>query len=143
MGDKKMRAVQRNHPALRTHCTPVPDGEDVSHTVEQMKHVMSDWGGLGLAACQINITQRIICIKVGGFKQTIINPAIVKEYGGFHTAKEGCLSFGIDTALMVRYKQIILEGFGVDWQPVRFKLKNLAARVVQHEVDHLNGVTIL
>lgn len=138
-----MRAVQRNHPALRTHCTPVAKGQDVTGTVEQMKQVMSDWGGVGLAACQINVCQRIIVIKVGGFKQTIVNPVIVKQYGGLHTAKEGCLSFGTDTKLMVRYKQIIVEGFAVDWQPLRFKLKGLRARVVQHEVDHLNGVTIL
>ena len=138
-----MRAIQSPHPSLRTHCTPVAEGQDVAGTVEQMQQVMREWGGVGLAACQINVCQRIICIRVGGFKQTIVNPVIVKQYGGLHTAYEGCLSFGTRTKLMSRYKQVIVEGFAVDWEPVRFKLKGLCARVVQHEVDHLNGVTIL
>lgn len=138
-----MKPLQQGHVALYQRCRTVLRYHPILTTIFKMKETMSQYGGVGLAANQIGVMDRIICIKVGGFKEVIINPVIVKRYGGKHTAKEGCLSFPGKQALMVRDKQIIVEGFNADWEPVRFKLKNICARVVQHEVDHLNGVTIL
>ncbi len=139
----KMKAVDRSHPALRWTCSVVPEGEDVSAFVEHMFVVMRSWGGIGLAANQLAENKRIIAIKIGGFKIAIINPVITLVSNKKHTASEGCLSFGADTELKARYKAITVEGFDVNWKQVKFKLKKLHARCVQHEIDHLNGITIL
>ena len=138
-----MQAVGRTSGALRWNCMELKQFHAVRGVVDHMFTVMSHWGGIGLAANQLGLNMRIIVVKVGPFKQAIINPVITKRYGGKHTAREGCLSFGPDTALVVRDRKIIVEGFDDHLRPVRFKLKQLAARCVQHEVDHLNGITIL
>lgn len=98
--------------------------------------------GVGLSANQVGELKRIIVIHADGFKQVIINPVIIKTYGGKSTQKEGCLSSPGLQVVKVRFKQIIVEGFDENWKPIKRKLKGLAARCVQHEIDHLNGVTI-
>lgn len=138
-----MEVVNRDHPLLRTICGEVPHRHDCRDLIEQMRTVMRRCGGIGLAANQLGCSRRVIVVRAGGFKQAIINPVITRSYGGKNTQREGCLSFGTDTALMVRDKQIVVEGFDENWKPVKFKLKKIAARCVQHEVDHLNGITIL
>lgn len=138
-----MKAVNIHHHALYKPCDEVAEGESVRDLVAHMFAVVENWGAAGLAANQLGISKRVIVVRAGGFRQAIVNPKIVKKYGGLHTMREGCLSFGTDTALVVRNRQIIVEGFDVDGTPIRFKLKKLPARVVQHEVDHLNGITIL
>jgi len=98
---------------------------------------------VGLAANQVGILKRIIVVDTGqGFKQAFINPIIVKEYGGKNTQKEGCLSYiGLQKSI-VRSKQIIVVGKTHEGVDIKRKLKGFAARIVQHEVDHLNGITI-
>lgn len=108
-----------------------------------MWQVMYHGKGIGLAANQIGETRRIIVIHAKGFKQAIVNPVITKSYGGKVMNQEGCLSFPGRTAKILRSKQIIVEGFDQDWKPVKRKLKGLTAYCVQHEVDHLNGVSCI
>lgn len=127
---------------LQTVCTPVAPGRYVQPLVAEMWRVMYEGRGIGLAANQVGQASRIIVVHAGGLKQAIVNPVITKRYGGRHTAVEGCLSLPGVQVRTVRAKQIIVEGFDPEWQPVRFKLKGTAARCVQHEVDHLDGITI-
>lgn len=131
------------HPALSAVCKEVDSKENVSGTIGLMWQAMYQGKGCGLAANQIGEDRRIIVIHANGFKQVIVNPVITKSYGGRVISKEGCLSFPGVTAKVMRHKQIIVEGFDQDWKPVKRKLKGLAAYCVQHEVDHLNGKTIV
>lgn len=120
-------------------------GEGLHSQIKTMFDIMENGGytkGIGLAANQIGLNKRIIVINVNGLKQEFINPVIVKTVGQKSQSIEGCLSFPFKEVRMLRYKQIIVDGFDRNWQPIRRKLKNLAACVVQHEIDHLDGKTI-
>lgn len=132
-----------NHSALSTVSAPVPTGENVTALIGLMWSIMTDKRGAGLAANQLGETKRVIVVHANGFRQAFINPVIVKAYGGRTLNREGCLSYPGAVVKVLRHKQIIVEGFDQNWKPVRRKLKGLAAYCVQHEVDHLNGVTIV
>lgn len=139
----RVEVVKDGHPALSTVCAEVPHGQDCRALIEHMCIVMRMWGGIGLAANQLDERTRVIVFKRGSDTLAVINPVITRSYGGRSTAREGCLSFPRKTALKVRARQIVLEGFDENWKPVKYKLKKIAARCAQHEVDHLNGVTIV
>ena len=138
-----MNLRYRDDPVLHRSATPVHEREDVWPIIDIMFETMYQRRGIGLAGPQIGTSKRIIVIHALGLKQEFINPAITKRYGGKMTSREGCLSFPGETAVLTRDKQIIVEGFDRNWKPIRRKLKGLQACCVQHEVDHLNGITIL
>lgn len=137
-----MKILRNNEPALSSIAEEVVEGEDVSAIVDEMLRIMRELGGIGLAANQIGILKRIIVVRVGSFKQTIINPVLTLAKGGKTTSREGCLSYPSLDVLKVRNKKLIVKGYDADLNPIKFKLKGLAARCVQHEVDHLDGITI-
>jgi len=129
---------------LKTICSPVEPGDNINVILAKMAiGIREGVGGVGLAANQVGETKRIIMIDNGGFKAVILNPVITRRYGGQINSKEGCLSFPGKLALVVRYKQITVEGFDTDWIPVAFKLKGVNAIIVQHEVDHLNAISCM
>lgn len=130
------------HPALSNVSTELENGEDAIATISHMWAVMTQERGCGLANNQVGGSKRIIVVHANGFRQEFINPVITKRYGGKMTSKEGCLSFPNLTVSIVRDKKIIVEGFDKSWKPVKFKLKGLASCCVQHEIDHLDGITI-
>ncbi len=133
-----------DHPALTQVAEVVQEGENLSLLLHTMWIVKHKNNGIGLAAPQLGESKRVIIIDVNGLMLSIANPVITKRYGGKSTGREGCLSFPGVRSLMVRDKQIIVEGFdATTWEPIKRKLKGLAAICVQHEVDHLDGVTIM
>ena len=123
-------------------CDEVPVGENLKPLIMAMDTVCSG-AGVGLAANQIGSKQRVILINTGHMYQFIVNPVIVKLYGGKKTCREGCLSFPGKVVSVVRWKQCIVEGYTENWEPIRRKLKGINAQVVQHEVDHLDGITCM
>ena len=140
----RTEVVKAGHPSLRVVCDEVMHGHDCREFIEHMRVVMRRCGGVGLAANQLACHCRIIVVHCGPFRQAIINPVITFRGRGKSTAREGCLSFpGVTSGPIARDKQITVEGFDENWKPIKFKLKKLAARCVQHEVDHLNGVSIV
>jgi peptide deformylase len=136
------KVLTRGAPALSEIAQPVPFGEEIGAIIEDMFQTMRQFGGIGLAANQVDVLKRVIVVNAAGFKQAFINPVIVRRQNGEQTAKEGCLSFPGLQVIKIRAMQIVVEGFDQNWRPVRFKLRGLAARVVQHEIDHLDGITI-
>lgn len=127
---------------LKQIAEAVPEGEDVNDLVTQMFMVMRQHRGIGLAANQVGVLKRVIVIEVNGLVQEFVNPVITPLKKGRATSREGCLSFPGERVPMVRHRAVMIEGFTRDWTPIQRKLKDLAAYCVQHEVDHLNGVTI-
>lgn len=136
------RIVTAGHPALEQTAMKVPEGENLSTLITIMWSLMYQHQGIGLAANQVGVLKRVIVVHADNFKQCIINPEIIKEYGGRHTGKEGCLSFPGQQATRARSKQIIVKGFDENWKPIKRKLRGLTARCILHEIDHLNGITI-
>ena len=121
-----------------------PD-DDIETMIALMRYEMHNnkVPGIGLAAPQIGLQKRLILIHTPSFQKVILNPVITRTRLGKTTSEEGCLSFPGKIIKMKRHKQIIVEGFDQNWKPVKFKLRNLDSNVAQHEIDHLNGITIM
>lgn len=134
---------KKGYPTLYQTASAVAQDTDLYYDVKQMFHIMDDHDGIGLAANQVGLLQRIIIVDANGIKQEFINPVITKRFGGLTNSKEGCLSFPGAMVLKVRCRRVTIEGFTHDWQPIKRNLKGVAAYVVQHEVDHLGGKNIV
>lgn len=137
-----LKIRKQGNPILKQVAEEVPKGENVNPLISAMFLTMRQNNKVSLAANQVGELKRIIVIGIDGFQQEFINPVITKRYGNKGLSREECLSFPGKIVKIKRYKQIIVEGFDRDWQPIRRKLKSFTAYCVQHEVDHLNGITI-
>lgn len=140
----KSKLVASNDPILHKIAEEVQEGEDVSGIIKTMIKVLQRHRGAGLAAPQIGVSKRIIVMSsdTPGYEQEIINPVITKRYGGRMNMTERCLSFPGVPVKKQRYKRIVVEGLDKRGNKIKRQAKGFAACVVQHEVDHLNGVTI-
>ncbi len=110
--------------------------------VDDMAQTMYAYEGIGLAAPQVGISQRVIVFDVGEGLVSLINPLILEE-DGQELYEEGCLSLpGIMTEVK-RARRILVKGVDLDGGEKELEVEGLLARVIQHEVDHLNGVLII
>jgi peptide deformylase len=133
-------------PVLKSQATPVDRFDDALRSqIARMGHLMNDALGVGLAAPQIGISQRLLVYRVGQDAPLIalVNPEIEWSSGDEELAEEGCLSIpgvavDVDRAVHVRVRAQDEAG---DARVV--EASGLEARVIQHELDHLNGVLIL
>jgi len=96
-------------------------------------------GCVGLACNQIGILKRIIVIRFEGSWLVMINPVIEEAWAGKFNAKEGCLSRPGKSVSMRRYKKIRVTYTDVTGDRINKKFTKFNARVIQHEVDHLDG----
>lgn len=110
--------------------------------VNQMLGLMRLENGIGLAAPQIGISKRLFVMSVDGHDRACFNPEIVSSSAVFTDFQEGCLSFPGESCIIKRPDQIRVKyqnHFG-DW--IEVDLAGLEARCFQHELDHLNGITM-
>ena len=140
-----MQLVPSDDPRLHQISTPVTEGEDISAVVSGMSSIMYEKDGVGLAAPQVGVHKRVIIIRYGAIDITVVNPTLTphKSTKKVTSRQEGCLSFPGKRVNMKRYKRVTLEGFDVNWNPLKLDLRNFAAFIAQHECDHLDGVTIV
>jgi peptide deformylase len=101
--------------------------------------------GAGLAAPQVGVPVRVFVTQVreepGGTERVaVVNPRIVQHGDGEDRAPEGCLSVPGVSEVVARPERVVLEGFDPAGTPLRIEAGGLLARVLQHEVDHLDGV---
>jgi len=103
--------------------------------------------GVGLAAPQVGISLRIIVVNLSGEDEprrsmAFINPEIV-ETAGKIVAEEGCLSIPEVTAQVKRAQEIRVKYVDEQGQPAEFQAQDLLARILQHEIDHLDGILFI
>lgn len=122
---------------LRKPCAEVLPDEDISAIILDLKDTLNTQKGIGLAANQIGINKKIAYYKFGENEVTLINPRIIEKWDRIVFA-EGCLSFPGLEIKTDRYLGIMFENSGN-----KFEAGYLEAMIIQHEVDHLNGITIL
>ena len=129
---------------LHERAKEVKDFTNIHHLVEKMLKTMADEEGLGLAANQIGVASQIFVGRLGEEKGEIVlvNPMIV-EAEGDDVMGEGCLSVPVATVEIPRAEILVVRGFDADGGEVEYKVEGLTARMIQHEIDHLNGVLIL
>ncbi|MDQ3468046.1 MAG: peptide deformylase [Chloroflexota bacterium] len=122
--------------------------DDLRRLAADMHETMLAAPGIGLAAPQIGITRRLIVVHVpenydvDGEPATtlaLVNPEIVKAQGRI-VGQEGCLSIPGWIGDVPRADAITVKAIDLDNKPVRLKVKNYVARVLQHEIDHLDGI---
>ena len=99
--------------------------------------------GIGLAANQVGSNKRIIVVNHAALSEGMINPLIEKYRGGIYKSKEGCLSYPRKLVTVKRHKIIKLSWFTELWDRKTCSMRGLLAAVVQHEIDHLDGISML
>ena len=133
-------------PVLKSRASEVVDFGDALHgDVERMLHVMHDGMGVGLAATQLGMLRRLLVFLAGSEAQpsALVNPAVVWLSDELAVAEEGCLSFPRISVDVERPLHARVNGVDLEGDPVVLEASGLEARVLQHEIDHLDGVLIL
>ena len=133
-------------PVLRTKARPIERFDDaLREEVERMSQLMDDALGVGLAATQVGVVHRLLVYRVmqQGPLAALINPEVEWSSRDSEPMEEGCLSLPgvlveVDRPLHVRVRA--LNEYG---EPIMIEATGLEARVIQHEMDHLDGVLIL
>lgn len=130
-------------PCLRKKSVPVQEvGPGERMLIESMIATMRQAKGIGLAAPQVGINQRLFVLDVGHGPMVIINPRITRKSGS-GVLEEGCLSIPEVTVLVERPQKITVEYIDEYKQARELTCEELLARVIQHETDHLNGKLIV
>lgn len=128
---------------LREHASPVDTvGGSVRKLINGMAGIMYAHEGIGLAAPQVGILKRVIIADVGHGLIPLINPEIIDRYG-MDILDEGCLSLPETRVHILRNVTIFVRGLDKKGKETELELSGLIARVIQHEIDHLNGVLII
>jgi peptide deformylase len=133
-------------PVLRTKARPIDRFDDaLRDEVARMGELMDDAIGVGLAATQVGVVHRLLVYRVqqNGQLAALINPEVEWKSRDSEAMEEGCLSLPgvlveVDRPLYVRVRA--QNEFG---EPIMIEASGLEARVIQHEIDHLDGVLIL
>ena len=136
---------QYGDPVLKMRANEVEtfDG-DLERLVERMTALMQDANGVGLAANQVGVLRRVLVMQPDeGEPMVLVNPVIRKASDEVAADDEGCLSLQGVTVPVERRCRVTIEGKDEHGETVSYELEGLAARVAQHELDHLDGVLIL
>jgi peptide deformylase len=138
--------VKFGDPVLKSRASPVQEfGPELRDEVERMIHIMQDGMGVGLAATQLGVLRRVLVFQAGSDNEptALVNPKIEWTSDELVIGEEGCLSLPRVTMDVERALHARFTGRDVDGEPVTIEASGLEARVLQHEIDHLDGVLIL
>ena len=133
-------------PVLRMRANDVEHfDDDLVRLVRRMTELMHDAHGIGLAANQVGVLQRLfVFLRDEDDEGTVIaNPVIIARSDETDLDKEGCLSLQKIHVPVERNVAVTIEGQDPTGTPLRLELEDLPARVVQHELDHLDGVLMI
>ena len=136
---------QYGDPALRLVAHEVVDfDDDLRRLVERMTTLMHEAQGVGLAATQVGVLRRLFVFEPDEEgPRVIVNPVVVERADETETDEEGCLSLQGVRVPVERSVKVTIEGKDADGNDVRWELDDYGSRVVQHELDHLDGVLII
>jgi peptide deformylase len=145
--------IKLDHPTLRKKAHKVVNfGKNFQTLVDDMVETMIDAPGVGLAAPQVAVSQRLIVVRLAddeeskqefgseaGVLYVVANPEIVKASKEMVEGVEACLSILGFFGKVDRHENVVVKGLDRDGKPIRIKAKGWLARVFQHEIDHLDG----
>jgi len=131
--------------ALKLQARPVEDFDDeLKSLVERMKLLMHDAAGIGLAATQVGVLRRVFVFQPDEDEVVaVVNPELVEVSDETDVADEGCLSIQGVMVPVERSLNVTITGKDENGADVRYELAGYAARCVQHETDHLDGILML
>ena len=130
-------------PVLRQEAPEVTGVDDaIRKLIRDMNDTMHEAPGVGLAANQIGVLRRVIVWSYEGDEGALINPRITDRSGAVE-GDEACLSLPGLTYPVVRAERIHVEGLDRKGKPAEFDAEDMTARILQHEIDHINGVLFI
>jgi peptide deformylase len=132
-------------PVLRMEARPVEEfDDDLLRLVVRMKDLMQEANGVGLAATQVGVLRRVFVFAPDDERVlAIVNPSLTQRAEEQETDDEGCLSIQGVTVPVERSTTVRLEGHDEQGKEVAYDLEGMAARIAQHEYDHLDGKLML
>lgn len=135
--------IKAGAPVLKAIAKPVEKVDrDICKLLDDMAETMKSTNGVGLAAPQVNASLRIVICDDGNGLIELINPEIVKKEGS-ELGLEGCLSIPGYYGEVERATNITVKAMNRHNKNIKFKAKGFLARIIQHEVDHLDGVLFI
>ena len=143
-----LKLIPYPHPTLRHQSKPIVRvDKDLKDLVDEMFDIMYEFRGVGLAANQVNLPIRLFIANPSGDKEegpelVFINPVITKAKGSAE-AEEGCLSLPGINANVKRNKSLNVNAYGIDGAEINTEVDGFLARIIQHEIDHLDGVLFI
>lgn len=144
MNDMALEVKTFGDPVLKTRAAPVKDfDESLARLAEEMLATMREYEGVGLAANQVGRLKRIFVAALEDREIVLANPVIEEKSGVTGKDLEGCLSIPGVQLEIERPLGVTLSGQDITGSTVRVEAEGLLARILQHEVDHLDGLTIL
>jgi peptide deformylase len=126
----------------KRHIHTYPDAILRGKSAPDMSQIMVSAMGIGLAAPQVGVPRRIITVDAGDGLISLINPVILEHHGQVHM-EEGCLSCPGIAVDVARSEKVLVRCLDPQGSEVIIEAEGLKARILQHEIDHLNGVLIL
>lgn len=144
--------ITLGHPTLRLKARKVAKfGPELKHLIDDMTETMRAAPGVGLAAPQVNVPERIIVLELPADEEeglpaelyAYVNPEIVKVSKETEVGEEGCLSIPGYVGEVDRHVEILVRGQDAFGRPQRIKAYDYLARIFQHEIDHLDGVLFI
>ncbi len=140
-----MRILRHPNPALRQRAADVEptSDRDLGALVQRMANAMYDATGVGLAATQVGVQKRVIVYDLEDDLVVLCNPSVASCSGETCVEEEGCLSLPGLAVPVTRPASIVCEAQGLDGSPLKIEADEWLARVLQHEIDHLDGVLII
>lgn len=139
----KLKIYGEDEPVLRLKAKPISKiTKRLRVLVKDMLETMYHANGVGLAAPQVGVSERLIVIDVGEGPIVLINPKIVAAEGEERDV-EGCLSIPGRSEYITRAAKVKATGINLDGKPVAIEGEGLLARALQHEIDHLDGILFI
>ena len=141
--------VTTPNPVLRKKAHKVTDfGPEIQKLIDDMVETMRVAPGVGLAAPQVDVSQRVVVVEYGDDEDedvpkklfTLVNPEIIRYSPETMLGNEGCLSVLGFQGEVERSLEVTVKALNRHGKPVRIKAKGWMARIFQHEIDHLDGV---
>lgn len=144
--------ITLGHPTLRQKARKVTRfGPEVQQLINDMVETMRAAPGVGLAAPQVDVQERIVVVELPADEEeglpaelyAFVNPEIVKASRETEEGEEGCLSIPGYIGEVERSTEIVIRGQDALGKPQRLKARDYLARIFQHEIDHLEGVLFI
>ena len=131
-------------PILRQQAAPINTiSKEILNISQEMVDIMYTYDGIGLAAPQMGISKQIITVDYGEGPLILFNPEIIEMSSEQHEIEEGCLSLPDITVPVLRPVKIKVKFINENNEVTEMEVENLAAKVFQHEIDHLKGILII
>ena len=148
-----LKVARLGHPVLRRVADPVPPealgAADTQRLIDDMLETMAEYDGVGLAAPQVHVSQRLVVYGVAGNPRypdappipltVLVNPRITPVGDEQEQDWEGCLSIPDLRGRVARWACLRVEAQGRDGETLRYTAEGFHARILQHELDHLDG----